>query len=246
LPDWTNPIGKGAKPARIDMGVDYTGSFPLYAMGSGTITNISNSGWPGGKFIGLHLDSGQYMYYAENINPNVIKGQRVTKGQLIGTAINQYPFVEIGWAAPPGTGETMAAATGQANKTGDPGEFSTGYGVDMSNLIKSLGGPAGIQTPGGVRGSVPAGYDPGSSGTSANLTSATGSLLQGCVPLVGWVYLAVRYTSQFQRNLSRNKSLRRKGPHEERQQSRRQSTSETSSRRRRWHRKRQETSETES
>ena len=220
------------------MGVDYTGSFPLYAMGSGTITNIYNSGWPGGKFIGLHLDSGQYMYYAENINPNVVAGQRVTKGQLVGTAINQYPYVEVGWASPPGTGETMAAATGQANKTGDPGEFSTGYGVDMSNLIKSLGGPAGIQTPGGVRGSVPAGFDPGSSGTSANLTSATGSLLQGCVPLVGWVYLAVRYTSKLQRNLPGNNPLR-KSSHEERHKKRRRSASETTSRRRRWHRKRQ-------
>ena len=231
MPDWTNPIGKGAQPARIDMGVDYTGSFPLYAMGAGTITNVYNSGWPGGKFIGLHLDSGQYMYYAENINPNVIKGQRVTKGQLVGTAINQYPFVEVGWAAPPGTGETMAAATGQQNKSGDPGEFSTGYGVDMSNLIKSLGGPAGIQTPGGVRGSVPAGYDPGSSGsTPASQTSATGSLLQGCVPLVGWVYLAVRYTSKLQRNISSNKSLRRQSSHEERHKRGRRSASKTPSR----------------
>lgn len=174
------------------MGVDYTGSFSLYALGSGTIVNVYNSGWPGGKFIGLHLDSGQYVYYAENINPNVVKGQRVTAGQLVGTAIDAYPNVEIGWAAPPGTGETMASATGQANKVGDPGAFSTGYGVDMSNLIKSLGGPAGIITPGGVRGSVPAGFDPSSTGNSS-LTSATGNLLQGCLPLVGMVYYAVQY-----------------------------------------------------
>lgn len=233
MPDWTNPIGKGAKPARIDMGVDYTGSFPLYALGSGTITNVYNSGWPGGKFIGLHLDSGQYMYYAENINPNVVKGQRVTKGQLVGTAINQYPYVEVGWAAPPGTGETMAAATGQANKTGDPGKFTTAYGLDMSNLIKSLGGPAGIQTPGGVRGSVPAGYDPGSSGgTSATLTSATGSLLQGCVPLVGWVYIAVLHTREFRRNVSGRKRRHRKSSHEEGVEGEGRSTSKTSSRHR--------------
>jgi hypothetical protein len=200
------------------MGVDYTGSFPLYAMGAGTITNIYNSGWPGGKFIGLHLDSGQYMYYAENINPNVIKGQRVTPGQLIGTAINQYPYVEIGWAAPPGTGETMAAATGQSSKgkeSGDPGEFSTGYGVDMSNLIKSLGGPAGIITPGGVQGSVPAGYDPGNS-TPATLTSATGNLLQGCVPLVGIVWYAVQYSKKFRRNVPGRKRDHRRRKDEKR------------------------------
>lgn len=170
------------------MGVDYTGSGPLYAMGSGEIVNVYNSGWPGGKFIGLHLDSGQYMYYAENLNPNVVKGQRVTKGQLVGTAVGTYPYVEVGWASPPGTGETMAAASGQAAKGGDPGQFTTGFGKDMSDLIKSLGGPAGIQTPGGIRGSVPAGFDPGAS-QSATLTSATGSLLQGCVPLVGTIYL---------------------------------------------------------
>ena len=173
------------------MGVDYTGSFPLYAMGSGTIVNVYNTGWPGGKFIGLHLDSGQYMYYAENIQPSVHVGERVSPGQLIGNAINAYPFVEVGWAAPPGTGQTAAAAAGQQNKSGDPGAFSTAYGVSMSDTIKSLGGPAGILTPGGVRGSVPAGFTT----TPATLTSATtptGATLPGCVPLIGWVYLAVQ------------------------------------------------------
>jgi hypothetical protein len=190
LPDWTDPIGKGLQPARIDMGVDYTGSGPLYAMGAGTITNVYNSGWPGGKYIGLHLDSGQYMYYAENINPSVHVGEKVQKGQLIGNAVGTYPFIEVGWSAPPGTGQTMAAKTGQSAKgeaAGDPGKYSTGYGVNMSNIIKSLGGPAGIMTPGGVQGSsgsVPAGL--------ASSTTATGAALPGCVPLIGVIYLAVQ------------------------------------------------------
>jgi hypothetical protein len=191
--DWVNPIGKGAQPARIDMGVDYTGAFPLYAMGAGTIVNIYNSGWPGGKFIGLHLDSGQYMYYAENISPAVHINERVTKGQLIGNALGTSPYVEVGWAAPPGTGETMAAKYGQQAKSGDPGSVSTAYGKNMSDVIASLGGPAGILTPGGVKGSVPAGFD--TTPTTASLTSATttdGATLPGCVPLIGWVYLAVQ------------------------------------------------------
>jgi hypothetical protein len=189
MANWVNPIGKGAVPARIDMGVDYTGRFPLYAMGSGTIVNVYNSGWPGGKFIGLHLDTGQYMYYAENISPSVRVGERVSAGQLIGNALGSYPFVEVGWAAPPGTGQTMAAKAGQQNKSGDPGAYSTAYGVNMSDTIKSLGGPAGILTPGGVRGSVPAGFD----STQATLTSATsGPSLPGCIPLIGWVYLAIQ------------------------------------------------------
>src|SRR5215831_10994669 len=68
------------------MGVDYGGSGPLYALGSGVITSTRNSGWPGGAFIGLHLDSGQYVYYAEDITPHVHVGQRVSAGQLVGTA----------------------------------------------------------------------------------------------------------------------------------------------------------------
>jgi hypothetical protein len=174
------------------MGVDYTGHGPLYAMGSGTITNVENAGWPGGKFIGLHLDTGQYMYYAENIIPHVHKGQRVTAGQLVGTAVGTYPFVEVGWAAAPGTGQTLAAAKGQAATGGDPGAHATAYGVNMSNLIKSLGGPPGI-TSGPITGSV--------SGSDAlpkvGDVSTTGAL-SGCVPLIYYVwvvYIAARNTS---------------------------------------------------
>lgn len=190
MADWVNPIGKGAQPARIDMGVDYTGRFPLYAMGSGTIVNVLNSGWPGGKFIGLHLDSGQYMYYAENIAPAVHVGEKVSKGQLVGTALGAYPYVEVGWAAPPGTGQTMAAKANQQSHSGDPGATSSAYGKSMSDTIKSLGGPAGILTPGGVKGSVPAGFNTG----NATTDSAVGaSALPGCVPLIGWVYLAFHW-----------------------------------------------------
>jgi hypothetical protein len=187
--DWVNPIGKGAQPARIDMGVDYTGAFPLYAMGAGTIVNVTNPQWPGGKFIGLHLDSGQYMYYAENIQPSVHVGEKVSKGQLVGNAIGTYPYVEVGWAAPPGTGQTMAAQAGQQNKSGDPGAFSTAYGKNMSDVIASLGGPAGILTPGGVKGSVPAGFD------NPTASDTGGATLPGCIPLIGWigwVYYAVQ------------------------------------------------------
>jgi hypothetical protein len=159
------------------MGVDYTGKGTLYALGSGTITNVFNTGWPGGKFIGLHLDTGKYVYYAENLIPRVSVGQKVSAGTPIAEAVGSYPFVEVGWAAAPGTGQTLAAQTGQSSKgsaAGDPGKYSTGYGVDFSNLIKSLGGPAGILTPGGVQGNVSPTADTGTSG----------SALPGCIPLI--------------------------------------------------------------
>jgi len=155
---YQNPIGPGLTPGRVDMGVDYGGAGPVYALGHGTITSVYNSGWPGGGFIGLQLSdgSGRYVYYAEDISPAVQVGQAVTAGQLIGHATGGG--IEVGWAAPPGTGQTMAAATGQNRAglaQGDPGYYPTGYGVNFSNLIRSLGGPAGI-VGGPVQGSQPA------------------------------------------------------------------------------------------
>ena len=147
---YKNPIGPGLTPGRVDMGVDYDGTGPLYALGSGTITSIYNSGWPGGAFIGLHLTDGRYVYYAENISPAVQPGQAVTAGQIIGHATGGG--IEVGWAAAPGTGETMAAATGQNRaglSQGDSGYYPTGWGLSFSNLVRSLGGP-----PGNVNGPV--------------------------------------------------------------------------------------------
>lgn len=178
MANFVNPIGKGLTPERVDMGVDYGGSGPLYALGSGTIANVSNSGWPGGGFLTIHLDTGQFIYYAEDIQSLVSVGQKVTAGQHIANATGGSSGIEIGWAAPPGTGETMAAAAGQQSPTGDPGSRSTAYGALMSNLIASLGGPAG-KLQGAIAGSVPASFGITAKGNTsgsqqANLTSATG------------------------------------------------------------------------
>src|SRR5690349_5519274 len=155
---YKNPIGPGLTPGRVDMGVDYGGAGPVYALGNGKITSVYNSGWPGGGFIGLRLSdgSGRYVYYAEDISPAVQVGQTVTAGQLIGHATGGG--IEVGWAAPPGTGQTMAAASGQDKAglaQGDPGYYPTAYGMNFSNLIRSLGGPAGIVS-GPVQGTQPA------------------------------------------------------------------------------------------
>lgn len=175
---FVNPIGPGLHPGRVDMGVDYTGSGPLYALGSGVVTSTTNSGWPGGKFVAIKLDSGQYVYYAENIIPHVSVGQRVSAGQLVATAVGTYPFVEVGWAAPPGTGDTMATQSRQSAlgaSQGDPGKYPTGYGVSMSNLIKSLGGPGGIVS-GPVQGSAPS---VAGSNIGGVINAATGATMGG-------------------------------------------------------------------
>lgn len=180
MPDFVNPIGRGAGPGRIDMGVDYTGIFNLYALGAGTIRNVYNAGWPGGTFIGLELDGdGRFVYYAENIAPAVAVGQHVAAGQLVGRARGAYPYTEIGWAASPGTGQTMAAATGQSARgqaEGDPGKYSTAFGVNFSNLVRSLGGPAGIVVR-PIQGTVPASWGSGTPAGGTADAAAAGDLI---------------------------------------------------------------------
>lgn len=162
MANFSNPVSTELSPERIDMGVDYGGAGPLYALGNGTVANVSNSGWPGGTFLTIHLDdTGDYIYYAEDVNPLVSVGQRVTAGQHIADATGGASGIEVGWAAPPGTGQAMAAAAGQdasgLSASGDPGEYSTAYGVAMSNLIAALGGKPGlVNNP--VQGTVPSSF----------------------------------------------------------------------------------------
>jgi Transglycosylase-like domain/LysM domain len=150
---FSNPIGQGLIAGRIDMGVDFGGAGPLYALGSGTIVSVYNSGWPGGVFIVIQLDSGQYVYYAEDVAPAVVAGQRVAAGALIGHATGGGDGIEIGWADG-AAGDTMAMRYGQQSPTGDPGSRSTGYGASMNALLVSLGAPSG-QLQGPVYGSAP-------------------------------------------------------------------------------------------
>jgi hypothetical protein len=128
-----NPIGHGLVRGRTDMGVDFTGSGPLYAIGPGTITNIAGSGWPGGIYILLKLDNGQYVYYAEHITPAVSVGQRVKAGDLIGHALDGYPWIEIGWG-------TSTPQEAQAH-----GHYSEGVvtseGQSFAALLTQLGAP---------------------------------------------------------------------------------------------------------
>lgn len=129
----SNPIGKGLVRGRIDEGVDFTGSGPLYAMGAGSITEVIGSGWPGGIYINLKMDNGQDVYYAENITPMVVVGERVKAGQQIGHANGFFPYIEIGF----GTGQPQTAAASSHYSEGE----QTSEGQQMAALLTSLGAP---------------------------------------------------------------------------------------------------------
>lgn len=144
---YQNPIrGAHLSPERIDQGVDYSGSGPIYSLGAGVVRETENAGWPGGAFIEIELTggsvSGGFTYYAEYITPKVSIGQHVTSSTVVGEI---HGGIEIGWAAGDG-GEAMAMKAGQAKlglAHGDPGTFSTGWGMAFNHMLTSLGGMSG-------------------------------------------------------------------------------------------------------
>jgi len=143
---------------RIDAGVDYSGTGPLYALGDGTITLINapgNSGWgPDNIFISEHLSdgpaSGKDAYMAECItpDPSLTVGEKVTSSTVIGQMTSCGSGIEVGWASGPGTD----VALGKFNTVN-----STAAGVNFSQLLESLHAPAGILN-GPVTGTLPNGW----------------------------------------------------------------------------------------
>ncbi len=145
---------------RIDEGVDYGGEGPVYALGDGKITNLTNSGWNFGgydAFVGELLTSGPakglYVYMAEACVPRASLqiGDVVNADTIICDMINPTDTgIETGWAAPPGVG--AAIANGQYDKG------ATAYGVNYNQLLVKLGAPSGINETNSVTGTLPTGW----------------------------------------------------------------------------------------
>ena len=150
------------QPSRIDQGVDYAGrpGDPIYALGPGVVDQVfgGNSGWPGGGWVSYRLTSGpargQRVFVAEDVAPAVSVGQKVDSSTVV-ARFNQLGSIETGWAGPLAQGDqTLAWYRNESQKCAgcDPGRYSTLAGVTFSNLLASLGAPAGLLTPGGIRG----------------------------------------------------------------------------------------------
>jgi murein DD-endopeptidase MepM/ murein hydrolase activator NlpD len=119
---------------RVDEGVDYMGAGPVYALGSGTVTLADGaSGWPGGMFIVYRLDSGRYVYLAEDVSAAVSVGQRVHPGTVIGNAYGGGDGIETGWAMPPGTVPEAAAYNHYTDGVPTP------EGYDFQSALHSVG-----------------------------------------------------------------------------------------------------------
>ena len=170
---YVNPLSQvsGLGPFRIDMGVDYSGSGPLLALGDATITFASNhdSGppscwgitcWPGGGAVVYRLANGpfagKYVYYAERVTVTVRTGQQVKAGQQIAIEHLGSPNIEIGWAS--GRGPETLAIADRHQAGGDPGGWSSIEGRNFNSLLVHLGAPSGFLQPGVPSQSMPRGW----------------------------------------------------------------------------------------
>jgi hypothetical protein len=141
---------KDLVPERIDQGVDYACSGPIYAMGPGVIDlfrNRNDSGWPGGTFMSYKLTagpaSGKTIYLAENIDldTSLKAGSFVFNGTILGTQVNASPESEIGWGVP-GAGYTAEHSCYTEG-------CDTALGDNFNELLVAIGGVSGVKGPSG-------------------------------------------------------------------------------------------------
>ncbi len=162
-PTYLNPLRNvdDLVPERIDQGVDFAGSGPVYALGNAVITNAQayNGGW-GGGWITYQLTDGPAegleVYVAEDVTPDVQVGQPVTAYTVIGTMYNGGEGIETGWAQ--STGANAESQLPVAGAIAGLGPFPTSVGLNFEELLQWLGVPGApnrYQTPSGL---LPANY----------------------------------------------------------------------------------------
>jgi hypothetical protein len=149
---------------RIDQGVDFSGTGPVYALGDGVVTNASadNPGWDGG-WITYQLTNGPaqglMVYVAEDVTPAVQVGQQVTPSTVVGYMFEGGDGIETGWAQP--SGASAESQLPVAGGVGGAGPFPTAVGTNFDELLQSLGVP-----PAPNFGQPPSGYLPATYPTS--------------------------------------------------------------------------------
>jgi hypothetical protein len=126
-------------------GIFYDGDGNVYAIGNGTINGIFQNWYLTEPFISYSLSDGpaqgKTVYVAEciTLTPEMSVGKKVSANTVIAVMNNVQcrNGVESGWA------KTDQLPLSMAYQCWDHTNPST-YGINFSNLIKSLGGPSGI------------------------------------------------------------------------------------------------------
>jgi len=163
---YANPLRNvsGLVPERVDQGVDFGGSGPVYAIGQGVVTEAmgSGSGWPGGGWITYRLTSGPaqglVVFVAEDVTPDVQVGQTVTSATVVGNMFNGGDGIETGWAMGDGSSEEPESQAPEAGGIGAGGPFPTVVGLNFDELLQALGAPAAPNAGQAGSGALPQGY----------------------------------------------------------------------------------------
>lgn len=161
---YLNPLRdvSGLYPERVDMGVDFAGAGPVYAIGAGVVTEATadNGGWPGGGWITYQLTDGpavgEVVYFAEDVTPTVQAGQQVTLGTVIGHMFNGSDGIETGWAMPDSA--SSESELPEAGGISGAGPFPTAIGMNFEYLLQALGVPAASNFGEPTSGLVPSRY----------------------------------------------------------------------------------------
>jgi hypothetical protein len=163
-PVYLNPFRgvSGLLPERIDEGVDFGGTGPVYALGDGVVTNAtgSNYGWPGGGWITYRLtdgpDAGLVVYVAEDVRPTVQVGQQVTSSTVVAEMFDGGDGIETGWAMP--NGASAESQLPEAGGISGYGPFPARVGVNFEELLQSVGVPAANNSTQSAYGLLPPQY----------------------------------------------------------------------------------------
>jgi murein DD-endopeptidase MepM/ murein hydrolase activator NlpD len=161
---YQNPLRQvsGLIPERVDMGVDFAGTGPVYAIGAGVVMQAKAccSGWPGGGWITYQLTDGpavgEVVYFAEDVTPAVQPGQKVTPGTVIGHMYQGSSGIETGWSMlDSGSAESQLP---EAGGIGGAGPFPTAIGMNFEDLLRALGVVAAPNSGETTSGIVPPRY----------------------------------------------------------------------------------------
>jgi hypothetical protein len=162
-PMYLNPLRdvSGLALERIDQGVDFNGSGPVFALGDGIVLVASADypGWEGG-WIAYRLSNGPaaglVVYVAEDVTPTVQVGQQLTPSTVIGDMYDGGGGIETGWAQPSGVNAESQLTV--AGGIGGGGPFPTMVGFNFDQLLQSLGVPAAPNAGDPASGILPANY----------------------------------------------------------------------------------------
>jgi murein DD-endopeptidase MepM/ murein hydrolase activator NlpD len=161
---YENPLRQvgGLVPERVDMGVDFAGTGPVYAIGAGVVIQAKAccSGWPGGGWITYQLTDGpavgEVVYLAEDVTPTVQPGQQVTPETVIGHMYTGFDGIETGWAMlDSGSAESQLS---EAGGIGGAGPFPTAIGMNFEDLLRAVGVVAAPNAGDSTSGIVPSRY----------------------------------------------------------------------------------------